>query len=403
MPGSADRSTLHGPLQAGIRVSTVHPCTWYARPVVVRRCARPSTRTLRDLGLIAAATQADVAFGCGGRKSPGTTWGVGHGSGNGHQNSRTVEGWGSRCQITSRVTTDNRPAGPDASARTYRGSIVHPGSPLDRSDRGAIGFLGGVRRLAGSGRAAGLAWQAGPTIDAPSVELGLHDPSAGHQIAVAGDRAGQPIDVGRLELGHLAEGVTAELSEVELVAPSRLQAGRLRRPEPMDAAALEGTGGIGRPERLTLERAVWSRCLTRWRRVPGRRRVSRPKGLARVDAPSDRSGRAGPWRPTPAARRLGRAPPVRPRRRFARTERLTTKGLVCVVDLGHASRRLARSRGVVAGQVRMVLTGQPPPGRLDRLRAGPGFDAEDFVRITSWHELSVPTVSCYSRVTSGIR
>ena len=72
-------------------------------PVLVRPCARPSTRPNRDEGAIALVDGPGVAF-CLRHPAiePGDTWGVGHGTGNGHPLSRRFEagdpGSGSRAE-----------------------------------------------------------------------------------------------------------------------------------------------------------------------------------------------------------------------------------------------------------------------------------------------------------------
>ena len=54
-----------------------------------------------------------------------------------------------------------------------------------------------------------------PSLDPSLVEVGLDDPGPDHQVPVAGDGPRDPVDVGRLEGGHLAERVAAELPKLE--------------------------------------------------------------------------------------------------------------------------------------------------------------------------------------------
>src|SRR5262245_28680692 len=66
-----------------IAVRAVPIGTWYRRPGLVRRRARPSPSALRDVGAIPGARLHPLVFDLRRNATPsGTTWGVGHGSRN---------------------------------------------------------------------------------------------------------------------------------------------------------------------------------------------------------------------------------------------------------------------------------------------------------------------------------
>ena len=127
------------------------------------------------------------------------------------------------------------------------------------------------------------------------------------------------------------------------------------------------------------------------RRRARRRRVARPECLACVDPSGHRPSRlrtrraaATRWRTVELHVRsalpgLARAVPcVGPR-----------QGRIGVVDLRHQARCHPRGRGIVAGQVGMVLPGEPPPGGLDRRGAGAARYAENVMGIAFDHVPSV--------------
>ena len=123
--------------------------------------------------------------------------------------------------------------------------------------------------------------------------------------------------------------------------------GRVRR-----AAA----AGLARPSQAGRDRPGGRSGLVAW---PVRRRGVDPAG----DGPRRSRPGGPPRRERRAEVGAGSASPALAVRRSAGQRR------VGLVDLGHLPRRDARSRRVVAGQVRVMLPGEPPPGRLD-LRGG---------------------------------
>ena len=56
-----------------------------------------------------------------------------------------------------------------------------------------------------------------------------------------------------------------------------------------------------------------------------------------------------------------------------------------VVDLGHPARGGLDGRRVIAGEVRVIRSREPPPRGLDLGRGGAALDAEDRVRIAFHH------------------
>src|SRR5439155_2781017 len=129
-------------------------------------------------------------------------------------------------------------------------------------------------------------------------------PRRSDEVGIARDRPRQPVDVGWLEVGDLAERVAVELAENDLVRARGLDRRRGRWAEVALAAPVERAGRLGGAQRLALQ------AIRAHRRLPGRSR-SRPGGGVPgtergggVDATGDGSGRAGrggPGRPAVGA------------------------------------------------------------------------------------------------------
>src|SRR6185503_8830216 len=155
--------------------------------------------------------------------------------------------------ITSRVTTDHRPAGPASDAADLI-EVHSPAQPIaSRIIREAIVAFPDRRGARRSGRLARLrpplvlADRVRPPDDPPPIEIGLNAPGGRDELRVAGDRPRQPVDVGRLERRDLAERVAAELAEWQLVVPGRVDGWQRRRPEAADTVSLERAAGMARP------------------------------------------------------------------------------------------------------------------------------------------------------------
>ena len=139
--------------------------------------------------------------------------------------------------------------------------------------------------------------------------------AAADEIRVAGDRRREPVDVGRLEGGDLAERVAVELAERQLDVTASSSGGpaggrKLRRRRPGERA-----GRRARPRRLALVRrgaasGAWPRTDAAGRRPSADRSglVPRPERCRRVDPAGDRAGRlrAAAGRHARAARRSRR-------------------------------------------------------------------------------------------------
>jgi hypothetical protein len=342
---------------------------------------------------------------------PGTTWGVGHGSGDGLRFSMTVR--------APRIPDpDHEPSnhGLSASRPGPRYGRAHPGSFI-RAPSIALRVSGGrssfdrapeVRRHSPSGGAAASSDVVGgssPPGDAFSIELGAHDPRRGDEIRVARDRRREPVDVRRFECGDLAERVSVELAEAELEIEGILERRRHRPAEVADPGARERPGGGARPRRLPERRCRAQRWLAADDRPPGgaRRRmeglVARPHVAGRVNSPGHRSGRLGlrgtaPLRGARAAAGVaGRAgigrSDIGPRPALAEPPAVPGQGRLRVVDLGHPLGGDPRRRRIVSGQVRVMRPGEAPPRCLDLGRAGTRVDAEDDVGIACWHGSSL--------------
>ena len=91
-------------------------------------------------------------------------------------------------------------------------ALIGPHQSANRTPSG----IGGRFRVPGAasrGAPGPLRGRARSTQDAAPVQVRPDDPRRGDQVRVARDRAGQPIDVGRLEVGDLAEAMPMELAE----------------------------------------------------------------------------------------------------------------------------------------------------------------------------------------------
>ena len=161
------------------------------------------------------------------------------------------------------------------------------------------------------------------------------------------------------------------------VASASLERRRGRPPEVAEPVAVERSGRRRRARRLAARRdRSRSGGWPRQRRPAGAVAdglVARPERPARVDPAGDRPGRLR----GAAGRRAGAATPAsngvpsrRPRPSApSRRSGVPGQRRVGVVDLGHPAGRDARRRRIVAGQVRVVGPGEPPPGGLDLGRA----------------------------------
>lgn len=82
-----------------------------------------------------------------------------------------------------------------------------------------------------------------PPGDAALVEVLLDDARGGHELGVARDGAGDPVDVRRLERRDVTERVPVELAELDDVLSRAIEAWRLGPAEVADPATLERSGG----------------------------------------------------------------------------------------------------------------------------------------------------------------
>jgi len=102
---------------SGITVGPVPTGTWYPGPGMVRWCAQPSTPAVRDVGAIPGARSHPLVFvlrrNATSREPPGASV-TDRGTASVHP--MTVRAAGISGPITSRVTTDHRPAGPASDA-----------------------------------------------------------------------------------------------------------------------------------------------------------------------------------------------------------------------------------------------------------------------------------------------
>jgi len=102
---------------SGITVGPVPTGTWYRGPGMVRWCAQPSTPAVRDVGAIPGPRSLPLVFvlrrNATSREPPGASV-TDRGTASVHP--MTVRAAGISGPITSRVTTDHRPAGPASDA-----------------------------------------------------------------------------------------------------------------------------------------------------------------------------------------------------------------------------------------------------------------------------------------------
>ena len=253
------------------------------------------------------------------------------------------------------------PARPPIASRAARGAIVH--------------VLSGSASRGGS-RAAK---------DAPSIEVCLECPRSGNELRIVRDGPGEPVYVAGLEGGDLTERVAVKLAELDRRRRCDRDGRHGRRPEPRVLCPIERSVRLRGTSRLAVQALCPEWRLARQAGRPAGRRIARPERLRRVQAPRDRPCRAGAWRPgRPALGRRVRAIPAGgPRGPHP-------KLLVGAVDLRHSPGR-GTGRGRVAPRdVRMVLAGEPPPGRLDRGLGGASRDAEHIVGFAFRHPWSVP-------------
>lgn len=335
----------------------------------------------------------------------------------------TVRVAGIPAPVTSRVTTDHSASRPDERyggnhspsqpiASRSSGGDRHVRAPNIQGVRCRPGWRNG-RRLRRSGSAgAGVPFLGSPLVFAdwvrsachvPIVEIGLHAAGGGDQLRIARDRPRQPIHVGRLELRDLAEGVAAELPELELVRSRSLDRRQRRRPEVPNTVALQrparmaGAGRfslLGRPAVRRLPAESGPRA--RWAFVGfpcgvAKRRVARPERTGEVEAAGDRPSRPGLGRPASSRGRAGleRCSRGTARRRAGFGVARPRHRGVGLVDLRHAARSDPGRLGVVAGQVRVVLPSELPPRRLDLGSGRSRLDPKDDVGLAFRHDPSV--------------
>lgn len=235
-----------------------------------------------------------------------------------------------------------------------------------------------------------------PTRHTARVQIVLDHPCGSHQIRIAGDRPGHPVDVRRLERRDVTKGVAVELPELDRMGAGDLERRRLRPAEMADPIAFHRTRGRGCPGRFLAHALAPHRRLARQaagdpfgarsRPVRTDGLIPRSEGPAHVHATGDRACRPGSGRAawTPSRRRVelrlgGRDPAAAMRGQVAGESR------VGVVDLGHPPRRGPGGGRIVAGQVRMMGSCQPPPGGLDGGLIRSRLDTEDVVRIPFHH------------------
>jgi hypothetical protein len=224
---------------------SVRPGTWYGRPTdgaPVRPTIDPAS-TGPGCHCRAAAAGRSVRSKPTRDRTGDSTWGVGHGTGNG-RSPRGGSREGSRASLTSRVT----------------GSFGHQA-------RKAVGLAGLIEQLARfiapialrttggrsscpgrSGGARRPRRRVGTPTDPPRIEIGLDDARRRDQFRVAGHGAGHPVDVRRLERRDLPERMAVELAEVDDMVECAIEPGRSRPTEIPDASPL------GRPGR---RRGAW--------------------------------------------------------------------------------------------------------------------------------------------------
>ena len=134
---------------SGITVGPVPTGTWYPGPGMVRWCAQPSTPAVRDVGAIPGARSHPLVFvlrrNATSREPPGASV-TDRGTASVHP--MTVRAAGISGPITSRVTTDHRPAGPASDAA----DLIEHHSPA-QSIASRI-LPGGDRRVSGQSQAA---------------------------------------------------------------------------------------------------------------------------------------------------------------------------------------------------------------------------------------------------------
>ena len=269
----------------------------------------------------------------------------------------------------------DRPAGPGTrnDGRPHRHL---PSFPYDRprGHRGRSSCPASGRRPAGSGRRADARRsvgrrprrdprRTGPADDPPPVEVLAHDPCGGHQVRVAADRRSPSSRCRTARTPRSRRACDRGTCRTASRSPAPLEARRTRRPEATDPRPDERSVRVGRPARAGVADPRPDRRLAGQRMRPppvasGGRGVARPEDVGRVESGGHRPGRlrrpAGhPGAPAGVPGRAPRAGPLR------------GELLVGAVDLGHPPGRGPGRRRVAAGEVGVVLPGQPSPGGLD--------------------------------------
>ena len=146
-----------------------------------------------------------------------------------------------------------------------------------------------------------------PTQDPAPVKVRLDDPRRGRHVRVAHHRPDKPVDVGRFERRHLAQGVTVELAELEHVG-ARDRKGRGRGSlEPTHTVTDERTVRDGRSRRLASgDVGAQGRLSGQWMAARAIRAGLVPRLVrgAGVDPGGHGPGRLGGRRATASDRRL---------------------------------------------------------------------------------------------------
>ena len=170
---------------------------------------------------------------------------------------------------------------------------------LQSADKTPSG-IGGRFRVPGGVRPNGRGGPGSGVIDARHAGPGRHgSPRGRDEIGVAGDGAGKPIDVGRLERGDLSEGVPMELAEFDDVSDRPPARRRWHRPpEVADARPDRRPGRRRRARRLAIQETAPERrlaCQRHAARSVPRDLVAGTIGGARVEPARDRTGGLRPW------------------------------------------------------------------------------------------------------------
>ena len=290
----------------------------------VRACARPSTPARTGKGCHCPGPRTGLMF-CLRRPAiePGTTWGVGHGTGDGHASRGRFEVGRSRIRFTSRITgsSASRPGGPSGrqqliassliqrtNALRYRGAFSRPAQSPGQAERP------GARRSRSGGRGAG-----------PRAGRGRPGrPGRPPRVRVARDGPGEPVDVGRLERGDLARACGRGTCRIRPRAFARASSdGGGRTAEVADAvldrAARSGSRPAAARDRPGCPAAAAGRPAARDAMGSRRDLVARPVGRAHVDPAGHR--RCGLGLRRPASPRSGGPRRTAPRRRPRRDRR----------------------------------------------------------------------------------